>query len=145
AGYLRGYRPDYPLIIAVDYGNIGNMENEIYKISDERAVSIGAALELARITKERYSYETSNRSIVFLFVDGSQYDGIGANVAMGTRHIHNGSFYMYFNCLGVGDTDKMYLNTSTVSSRNTMFYKQMKKLKKKIRKKSFKLDYEYFG
>lgn len=145
AGYLRGYNPYYPLIIVADYGYMNNTEDGRYERLDEGATSIGVSLELVRVIKERYSAETSIRSIVFLFVDGSQYDGIGAHVAMGTKNIGSGSFYMYFNCLGAGESDKLYLNTSTVSSRNTAFYKQIKRLKNKIKQKNFKLDYEYFG
>lgn len=145
AAYLRGYHPHYPLIILVDYSYLGHLETNKYKGLDERGTSIAMALELARTIKDKYSRETSTRSIVFLFVDGSKYEGIGLQLAMGTKHINSGSFYMYFNCLGAGEDNELYLNTSTISSRNTAFYKQMKKAKEKIKQNGFKFDYEYFG
>ncbi len=145
AGYIRGRTSNYPLIIVTNYDCSTNMEDGEYKGLDENGTSIGAALELAKSLKERSMQNMSNRTIVFLFTDGSKYDGAGAYEAIGTKYIDTGSFYMYFSYLGVGDSNKLYFNNSTVSSGDAMFYKHVKTTKEKIKEIGFKPEQEYFG
>ncbi len=145
AGCIRGSKQRYPLIIVTNYDYINNVENGEYKGLYESGTSIGATLELARALKEESLEKMPKRTIIFLFNNGSKYDGVGAYEAIGERYIDISSFYMYSNYLGVGDSDKLYLNTSTVSSGNAIFYEYVKDTKNIIRDNGFNLEYEYFG
>src|SRR5699024_5132697 len=145
AGYIRGSKQRYPLVIVTNYDYINSMENGEYKGLYESGTSIGATLELARVLKEESLEKMPKRTIIFLFTDGSKYDGVGAYESIREKYVDISSFYMYFNYLGVGDSDKLYLNTSTVSSGNAIFYKYVKDAKNIIRDNGFNLEYEYFG
>src|SRR5699024_4711732 len=54
-------------------------------------------------------------------------------------------FYIYFNYLGVGQDNNVYLNTSTISSGDAVFYKHAKYTKEIIKNSGFKIEPEYFG
>lgn len=145
AGYIRGRTGNYPLIIVTNYDYLTNMEDGEYKGLDESGTSIGAALELARTLKAQSLDRNSNRSIIFLFTDSSKYDGVGIDEVIGEKYIDISSFYIYFNYLGVGKDNKVYLNTSTISSGNAVFYDHVKYTKEIIKNNGFKVEPEYFG
>src|SRR5699024_10066434 len=65
AGYIRGSKQRYPLVIVTNYDYINSMENGEYKGLYESGTSIGATLELARVLKEESLEKMPKRTIIF--------------------------------------------------------------------------------
>lgn len=114
------------LIIATNYDYVGYYYNKSNKGLLYNASSVGAMLEIIEQLKK--IKEKPNIDIVFLFFDGSQYNGMtGAELYFSkNRKELADTFAITFNNLGFQGSNRMYLDYSNSSSASQVYFKYIK-------------------
>ncbi len=135
AAYIWGRNSNNPLVIVTDYGN------ELHR----NGTSVAATLELARSLGEKNNKEMASRTIVFLFIDGNLDEGMGVYNALGSKNIDINSFYIYLNYLGLGDSNKIYIDTSSVLSAYKRHYRNIRNIKEGAKELKITIEQEYFN
>lgn len=138
-GYMWGRNSNNPLVIVTSYDYLGNDSKGLYK----NGTSVSAILELARNLREKSKDDMNTRTIVFLFTDGSEQNGQGINNVVGNEHVDVNSFYVYLSYLGIGNSEKVYMDTSTVSSAYNIFYDNIKVLRTRGKELDIPIKQEY--
>lgn len=144
-GYIWGISSNNPLIIVTNYDYLGYNSKEKNKGLYENGTSVAATLELARSLGEKSRKGVNDRTIVFLFTDGSKQNSEGVRNAIGSKNIDVKSLYIYLNYLGLKDSDKLYMDTSTVSSAYKHFYKNIRNMRKVAKQSNVLIEQEYFN
>lgn len=134
AAYIWGRNSNNPLVIVTNYGN------ELYK----NGTSVAATLELARSLSAKNNQQMASRTIVFLFLDGTLEDGAGVYSALGSKNIDINSFYIYLNYLGLEDSNKIYMDTSSVFSAYRRHYRNIRNIKERAKELKILIRQEYF-
>lgn len=134
AGYIWGRNSNNPLVLVTNYGS------DLH----ENGVSVATLLELARSLSEKNNQNMASRTIVFLFVDGSLNNGLGVYNAIGNKNIDINSFYIYLNYLGLEDSNKLYMDTSSVSSAYKRHYNNIKNIKEVAKEVKIPIKQDYF-
>lgn len=135
AAYIWGRNSNNPLVIVTNYGN------ELHR----NGTSVAATLELARSLGEKNNKEMASRTIVFLFIDGNLDEGMGVYNILGSKNIDINSFYIYLNYLGLGDSNKIYMDTSSVFSAYKRHYRNIRNIKERAKELKIPIEQEYFN
>lgn len=138
-GYIRGRNSTKPLVLVTSYDDLGVEGKGLCK----NETSVAAILEIARNLKEKSKEKMNTRTIVFLFADGSEQNGQGVRNVVGNEYVDVNSFYMHINYLGLGEGNRLYMDTSTVNSAYNIFYKNIKGLKLRSKELGIPIKQEY--
>lgn len=138
-GYIWGKNSNNPLVLVTSYDCLGKDNKGLYK----NGTSVAATLELARNLIAKSKENMNSRTIVFLFTDGSEENGQGVVEAIGNKNVDVYSFYVYMNYLGLGQSNKLYMDTSTVNSAFDIFYKNIKGIKLRGKELGIPIKQEY--